>query len=538
MSQASERLRLLFVGDGAGELRPLVEALVHAGFEVEARHASAVDELVARLEAERPDLSIVDAESPRLAAEDALAELRRRAPETPVLVVSGPMGETRAVALMRAGAADCLDRSQPARLVPAVRRELRAVEERRDAEAARRQLIHADRLAAIGQLAAGMGHEINNPLASLIANQDAASDLVRGLERFFAELAARVDPELSSLMREHGVHEAMLELASIGTDLDAGLQRVRSLVSDMRAFSRIDREEVLWVDANEPLRTAISLTRNELRPKAELSLELAELPPLPAHPGRLAQVWINLLLNAAQALDGGPRRGRVTVRSEQRDGHVVVSIGDDGPGIADDVRPRIFEPFFTTKARSVGSGLGLTLCADTVRQHQGRIEVDSAPGAGTTIRVWLPLDNGLRPAAARPVARPATPAARSRVLIIDDDPLLLSAFRRILARHHEVEAVDDGAEGLRRLLNEPAYDVVVCDLMMPTVDGPEIYARLASDAPDVAERVIFCTGGAFTRRAREFSESVNNTFLQKPVARDDLLAAIRRVVERGSSHAG
>jgi signal transduction histidine kinase len=399
----------------------------------------------------------------------------------------------------------------PARLIS-----LREVTERRQAQELRDRLVHSERLAAIGQLAAGVTHEINNPATYVVANLTTMLDLITTLE---LDPSAREDTraklrELSDMVKEN---------------LD-GMSRIRSITNDLRTFSRIDSQEVTLVDLNECVISACKIAFNEIRQRAHLIQALSELPHIPASRGKLAQVVTNLLVNAAQAIpEGSVESHRVTVRTGSGNGEIWLQVEDTGRGIPPQIRAKIFDPFFTTKARTQGTGLGLALCADIVRQHQGTIEVVSNTEGGTCFEVRLPLDTQLKPSLPAPLASQVVPRLRKsrrlRVLLIDDEPLVLRSLRRMLAEHH-VDTAQSGSEALAQLQRRQDYDLIFCDLMMPEMDGTVVHAEIERRMPGLLDRLIFCSGGAFTARTKQFLEQTQRPLVEKPLTREGFERAV------------
>jgi len=255
-----------------------------------------------------------------------------------------------------------------------------------------------------------------------------------------------------------------------------------------------------------------------------------------ANQARLGQVFLNIILNAAQALDETQaRRNVVRVRSFDEGEDVVVEVEDNGPGIPSEVVPRIFDSFFTTKPRGIGTGLGLPISLGIIRSLGGHLTVDSRPGEGATFRVRLPA------VAAVPsnvtVPSDVTPAPREfvkrRVLAVDDEPLLLKAYRRMLSDIHGVETALGGVEALRALERDAAYDVILCDLQMPEMSGMGFHEAVRKRWPALADRFVFVTGGAFSPDAKRFLEETVCAIIQKPFRVEDLLALIERKAREG-----
>jgi PAS domain S-box-containing protein len=380
---------------------------------------------------------------------------------------------------------------------------------------AQAQVVHQGRLAAVGELAAGVAHEINNPSSYIMLNLVEARRLV-----------ATLPPGPSS---------PSTELAGLVEESIDGVRRIATIVKDLRTFGRLDADEPALLDMNDVVRVACRMAQNELRHRADLTMDLAQTRAVHGHSGKLCQIVINLLVNAAHALDGATRsERRVVVRTRAVDDGVAVEVSDTGAGMPPEVRARVFEPFFTTKQRGQGTGLGLALCAKIAAEHGGRIDIDSEEGRGTTVVLWLPASIEAAPASvSRPALSSSPPpalAARPRILVIDDEPLVLKSLARALRSFGDVTACRGGKAALIELAAGVMVDVVVCDLMMPDLDGPATYQAIAASWPALRGRFVFCTGGVFTPRAHEFMTSVEAPILSKPVTPEVLERAIGKVL--------
>jgi CheY-like chemotaxis protein len=256
------------------------------------------------------------------------------------------------------------------------------------------------------------------------------------------------------------------------------------------------------------------------------------VPAVDANEARLGQVFLNLIINAAQAIDeGAADRNEIRVRlSCDASGNVVVSVGDSGSGMTPSMRSRLFTPFVTTKPPGVGTGLGLSICHRIVTSLGGTITVESELGKGTEFRVVLPpsvdlpLDVTPAPSGARLNGR------RGRVLVVDDEPMITQVVRRTLTKDHDVFTLDNAEDAYARIAAGERFDVILCDLLMPQMSGMDFHRQLARSCPEQAERMVFFTGGAFTPRAREFLESVQNHRLEKPIDGMELRALINSLV--------
>jgi CheY-like chemotaxis protein/anti-sigma regulatory factor (Ser/Thr protein kinase) len=338
--------------------------------------------------------------------------------------------------------------------------------------------------------------------------------------------------------------------AIVDDTLDCAL-RIERVVRDLVTFSRDRPEKLGLVSLEHVVLTARRLVDHQLRLRARVELDLAPVPPVVADENRLVQVVTNLLVNAAQAIEEGQAaRNWIRIHLRRLEGAVLLVVEDTGCGVPADIRERIFEPFFTTKGDE-GTGLGLALSAEIVRQHRGEIRLSCPPGGGTRFEVRMPV--GPAVVAAAPclsvAARlpPPAPHARARVLAIDDEPRLLRVYDRALRGHHDVVLALGGAEGLAILERDSAFAAVICDLMMPDVDGPTYASLEATTAPDVdgpmfhevlcaryphlRRRVAFCTGGAITGRTRRFLDQTEALVLQKPMLPADLRAAVGRILD-------
>ena len=311
---------------------------------------------------------------------------------------------------------------------------------------------------------------------------------------------------------------------------------MRRIVRQLRLFTRLEDEGVTPVSARSVLELAVAMAGPELRHRARLRWELPQVPAVMADEGRLGQVLLNLVVNAAQAIPEGNVEGNeihlFTARAP--DGRVVIGVHDSGPGIPAEVLPRIFDPFFTTKPVGQGTGLGLSISHSLVKDMGGEIQVESTLGEGTTFRVLLPA----APAVVRdlPKATPRSappvqpPARRLRLLVVDDDVGVARALSHLLDEHEVTVA--HGGEPARSLIATRAdWDLVLCDLMMPDLNGMDLYAWVQTQHPLLAARFVFITGGAFTDRASAFAERMEGRLLHKPFT----AAAVRALLQSRSA---
>lgn len=368
------------------------------------------------------------------------------------------------------------------------------------------QLLLADRLASTGILAAGVAHEINNPLAAVLANVDY---LVAELEQ------GRMPDDLLELVGE--VRESAL--------------RMQTVVRDLGQVAGDSSAELEPVDVHSVVDAVAQMASNQIRHRASFEKRYGTIPPVLANESRLAQVMLNLLLNAAEALPlGEADKNCISVTTRTNDaGDVVIEVADTGRGIPVDLASRVFDPFFSTKSIGEGTGLGLAICHSVVRDFGGSIVVAN-PGSqeGAVMRVSLPASVGdaKRRTSVPPPSRAVAPVP-ARLLVVDDEALVRRSLKRALSPHKVVEA-SGGREALSILATE-SFDLILCDLMMPDVTGMQLYQLLKESHPGIESRVVFITGGAFTTDARRFVETVPNPVVTKPFD----LAEVRQLVQRG-----
>jgi len=381
-----------------------------------------------------------------------------------------------------------------------------AIEDMTETRRLQEQLIQSEKLSAVGQLIAGVAHELNNPLASVL-----------GFADFLGE-SGQTPPGLIEPVRVIQ-HEA---------------QRAAGIVKNLLTFARRQDQERQTIDLGQVLKRTIALLNNQLigmRIEAKLWID-PELPPVHGSPNQIQQVLLNLMNNAAQAMSAAGIAGVVTVRARKWLGGVAVDVEDNGPGIPEELHERVFEPFFTTKPPGEGTGLGLSICQGIIKEHGGRITMKSTPGQGATFTVELPAARAAAPAA---VTTASAGAGHGRVLVVDDEPHILHYMKATLeAWGHSVETAGDGGEGLRRAL-EGQFDLIITDVRMPRLGGREFFERLRAERPDVASRVVFATGDTVRDDTQAFLEQSGRPFLHKPFKLAELRSTLDQALGSGKT---
>jgi len=374
------------------------------------------------------------------------------------------------------------------------------------------KMIQTEKMAALGQLVSGIAHELNNPLTAIMG--------------------------YAQLLLGHKLLPAQLDDAK---KMYQEAERARRIVKNLLYFARENKPERVRVDLNEIVERTLALRSYELRIEnivVECDLD-PDIPPTMGDPYQLQQVVLNLVVNAEQALLEGRGRGKVWIRTHHgaapAGGRISLEISDDGPGIASEIASRIFDPFFTTKPPGVGTGLGLSIVYGIIHQHGGEVTFESPPGAGAKFTVELPVveipveeaEGGkLR------LAEKHGELAPRRILVVEDESTVAQLIVDILREEgHNAEGVLDSQEGLTKLSREH-YDLVICDMRMPRLDGPAFYDTLISAGMPMKDRIIFITGDTLAPRTLEFLEPNGLPYLAKPFLVEELKLAVNRILEQ------
>jgi signal transduction histidine kinase/ActR/RegA family two-component response regulator len=505
------RLRVLLVEDSPEDAQLLADELRAQGYRPDTTRVETQAELEAALDHGLWDILLCHQAPPELNALTTLNTVKSRGIDLPfVSIVSSRQAEAIAIEAMWEGAHDLLFKDRLARLGAVINREQREAAVRAESRRLQQQLLLADRLTSVGILAAGVAHEINNPLAYVLGN----------LEFALAHLAAPRAGEAAEIAE---VIQALRHARE-------GSERIRLTTRDLRVFCRKDEETQGVVDVRSVMESSINMAWNEIRHRARLVRNFEAVPNILGNDNRLGQVFLNLLVNAAQALpEDRTDDNEISIAIRCAEQQVVIEVSDTGCGISGEQLKRVFEPFFTTKAPGLGSGIGLSICRSIVADLGGDIQVESRLDEGTLFRVLLPAQNATL--STRPPRIEAVSARRARILVIDDEPALCAVIRRLLGSEHEIHTFVDAREALRLLRNDSAFDVIFCDLMMPRMSGIDFFAELSRLRRELASRTVFLTGGAFNGSARQFLSSFPNRVVEKPFEATSLREAIAHVLE-------
>lgn len=498
--------------------RAVVEALVEGvGVHREGRFVYANPALAALLGAAGPE-ALLGRRWPDVVHPEDRAVID----EQLALRAKGTAGPPREVRLLRLDGGPVWAEAASARVEhdgePAWALVVRDVGERRRMQVA---LLQADRLLSVGTLAAGVAHEINNPLTYVITNLGFVCSELERIGEWLGPVPESAAPRLADAL------DALAEARE-------GADRVRVIARDLKTFSRSDEGRRERVQVVEVLESTLNMARNEIRHRARVVRDFRPVPLVEGNPARLGQVFLNLLVNAAQAIPEGAvdqNEIRLVVRGDAH--RVVVEVHDTGVGVPPEARGRLFDPFYTTKPAGVGTGLGLAVCASIVHGLGGTIDLVPEVERGAAFRVVLPAVAELVEEERTSPGEAIPAAVRGRVLIIDDEPAVGNAAARALREEHDVVALTRPREALRRIVDGESFDLVLCDVMMPDMTGMDVYAALERLAPGILPRVVFLTGGAFTPRAMAFLDSVPNARMDKPFEEEALRRFVRHRVSTG-----
>jgi PAS domain S-box-containing protein len=391
----------------------------------------------------------------------------------------------------------------------------RDITERKKLEEERRRLelqAHVtSRLASLGEMAAGVAHEINNPLTGIAG---------------YAQL----------LLEREGVPE---DVRSDLVTINEGARRVAGIVQGLLTFSRQSKPERRCVDINHLVESTLALRAYHLRVNnIEVVIQLApDLLETLVDPGQIQQVLLNLIVNAETEMKLAHSRGKLSISTEKSDKTIKIRLKDDGPGIKPEIMGRIFEPFFTTREVGHGTGLGLSLCYGIVSEHNGKIYAESKPGKGATFIVELPVvTEAKQPDSAeplKPLVEQPKKLAKARIMVVDDEMVVRDLVKRVLTGEgYEVDTLDNSADALKKIEGQ-RYNLIMLDIKMPGMDGVELYRRIQEKAKSLMPRVVFITGDMLSKDTEKFLSKTELTHIAKPFDAEELRRGVRVVLNGG-----
>lgn len=392
---------------------------------------------------------------------------------------------------------------------------LRDVTETRRAAETREQLIAADKLSSLAQMATSVAHEINNPAAIIHLNLRMAEDELQ---------------RIAEAMDDPALQERIVETQQMLGDAVTAAARIAASVRDLQTWVRTAPAELEDLDINTTIERAVGVARSRLSPRAECVVELHSRQTVRGDPIVLGRLLLNLLSNATDAIADSGGRGRLDVSSRDVGERVHIEIADDGSGIPDSIIDRVFEPLFTTKGRGVATGLGLSTARELTRQMGGDLQLRSNPTSGTSVRVTLPAIQQAAVVSKRRKSGLLRVEARLTILVVDDDMSFSDAVVRLLGGRHQVEIAKNAPSAYEAICADPGrIDVLLCGLQMRGMDALEIHRRLVELSPNWTRRIIVTTGGVFSEREKQFVAEYGIAVLHKPMGRDHLARAIAAV---------
>lgn len=515
-------LRVLIVEDSEDDAALLLRELKHGGYDVTHERVDDASAMNIAANSEDWDLVICDFSMPHFSGMDALRLQRARSSEVPFIFLSGTIGEESAIAALKEGAQDYVMKNNMTRLIPAIQRELREAEQRRERKRLEQQVQNLQKFEAIGRLAGGIAHDFNNALSVILG---------------WAQLGLAEVPEDSPAREKFKTIRDQAE-------------RTSRLTSQLLAFARHQVLHRRNVNLTNVVTETVKLLNSVIEEQVRFVVNLQpNLPLAHADPAQIEQVLVNLCLNARDAM---PQGGRITLETQtvqltiedawrlhpnaQPGSYVVISVSDTGTGMNAATLERIFEPFFTTKESGRGTGLGLATVHGIVQQHAGFVNVRSTLGQGSTFSVYLPAADVTAETAEPPTSEPIPPRGSETLLLAEDHDLLRElAYTALTTQGYKVLLASDGQEALEVFEQDPSQiHLVILDFMMPRTSGAEALARMRALKPDLP--AIFTSGYVMPAAKLDPEIAAGTEFLQKPYRPDVLGRLIRETLDHKNAH--
>lgn len=542
MPQETRRkaIKVLLVDDDQDDYMLTRDALQNAaGVRFELDWCPTYDEGLAEMLRNRHEAYLVDYQLGAMDGVELIKVANEKGCKKPQIILTGQGDLKVDVLAMRAGAVGYLEKS--AIRPQLLERTIRWAIERRRAEHLGRKLSTAEHLQNFNQFASSLTHQIRNPAAYMMTNLSVMKDHVGDLQSAVAALRLCVNDDDHDRMREllagDYFDKTFAVMNEMLRDNLEGQKRIKSILDDLGALARIERDDISKVELDDLARSACDMMEKEIHKRATLKKDLRPVPAISGDRGKLLKVIASLLLNSAQSMEeGDPIGNQIKVSTASKGGRVMVTIQDTGCGIAREIHDSVMEPFFTTR-HPEGKGLGLSIATEVARRHGGIIRFDSKEGQGSVFQLSLPEDTGLavsRPTPSQPVVKvmPDEPKnlTRARVLVIAHEKELLSALQRLLAPHHEVMIAAGGKAGLAVIKNDQSFDTVISELTMPAIDGEMIYEYIQNVAPKLLNNIILLVDDMSTAQLGRFMPSMSERMLVKPVQGDTMLNLIEAIV--------
>lgn len=508
-------LRVLVIEDSDDDTALVLRELKKAGYDLDFTRVDSPDALTASLASRDWDLIICDFSMPKLSGTEALKLVRSLGSEAPFIFVSGTMGEDTAVAAMKDGAQDYLIKTNLKRLVPAVQRELREAEERRQRRKLEQHVHQLQKFEAIGRLAGGIAHDFNNAIGAILG---------------WAELGCNEAQPGSSFHERFAKIRGQAHWAS-------------RLTSQLLAFARRQLLQQKKINLNILVEETMTLLERVLGEQIEIRKSLApDLRVTSVDPTQVEQALMNLCLNARDAM---PKGGQLTIETRnveiakeycrhrtyaQPGPHVILSVSDTGIGMDSGTLEKVFEPFFTTKEMGRGTGLGLATVYGVVRQHGGFIYAYSQPGKGSAFSLYFPATSGAHEQVEAKYDGQTCTGAETILLADDHDGIRESAREMLQGLGYHVIPAENGARALELFkTNCDSIDLVIMDVVMPSLSGPDAYSQISTIRPGIP--VIFTSGYSTESESLKSAIDRGTVILQKPYSLKNLSQAVRNALD-------
>ncbi len=506
----AKRPRVLVVDDDKVTRRAL-ELILGAEFDVTILESGnkAVDHIQQDMDF---DVVSLDLNMPGMSGIETLKEIKQHSPTTEVLLVTAFQDIESAKQALKLGAYDYIEKpinknAYRQSIRQGVRRRQKALvseEAQQQLKVVKAQLVHSEKLSAIGELLAGVVHEINNPLAGIM-----------GYSELF--LLKEPSPEKAHKYVKNIQQSAIL---------------CQKIVQKLLAFSRKQKPKREYVQVTDIVESTLELVEHEIKKNAvKVVKQFADnVPRTSADSYQLQQVFLNIINNAVQAMKQQTRLGTLTLISEFDDKSIRISIHDSGPGVPEENLQKIFEPFFTTKPEGKGTGLGLSICNEIIREHGGNLYVSSELGSGTRFFIELPITEPDKPSptVAPPDKADQMPGSK-KILVIDAKETGYDLLENMIsALGHQVDVAHD-APSAKLKLQSKNYDVIISNMNMPEFSGQQLYEYLNQVKPELLSKILFITGGVISKEVGRFLEKNRLPFLNKPFGLEEIQEAVQNI---------